>query len=86
MTTVSISLCPTELEFNNGDRYNHQKLIEAIKNYIETKFNDVYIITLQVGYKQGQKWAYINNDKEQGSQLLSEFFGTYGTDDELFEN
>ena len=81
---VSISICPTALEFDNGDRYDEDALLEAIREYVEARHPDVTITCLQIGHRQGDAWAKIDGDSEAGGELLSAFFEDHGTDEDLF--
>ena len=83
---ISISICPTELEVGSeGHMYDEAKLLPAIRKFIEARFGNAANITcLQVGFRQGDKWSRIDGDAFAGDELLSEFFGLYGTDAELF--
>ena len=81
---ISSSICPTELEFNNGDRYDEVALLEAIRRYVMERYPTATIACLQVGHRQGDKWATIDGDSDSGNDLLVEFFNDHGTDENLF--
>ena len=80
---IKISLCPTELEFNNGDRYHPQKLMDAMRTFLAKKYPRA-TVELQIGYRQGHKWAYANGNADWGKELVEEFFSKHGNDEELF--
>lgn len=83
---VSISLCPTDLEFPNGDRYDESKLLDAIRRFVAVMYPEAKITTLQVGHRQGDGWARIDGDDEAGAALMSAFWEAHddGTDECLF--
>jgi hypothetical protein len=83
---ISISICPTHLEVGSeGDMYDEAALLHAIREFVEAKLGKSANITcLQVGFRQGDQWARIDGDAFDGQELLSEFFGLYGNDEDLF--
>ena len=83
---VSSSICPTDLEVGSeGDRYAEAALLEAIREFIEARLGKLAEITcLQVGHRQGDKWARIDGDEEAGEALLADFFEDHGSDEDLF--
>jgi len=85
MPKIDISICPTAMEFPNGDMYDEDNLLEAIREHAMSTFPDgVQFACLQVGWQQGDEWAYINGDKEAGEEFLEGFFESRGTDEDLF--
>jgi hypothetical protein len=84
MATISISICPTQMEFNDGSLYDEDALLDAIRRFILGRHPGATIATLQIGYRQGDAWAKVNGDEEAGRELLADFFDRYGTDEELF--
>jgi len=85
MAKIDISICPTAMEFPNGDMYDEDNLLEAIREHAMSTFPDgVQFACLQVGWQQGDEWAYINGDKEAGEEFLQGFFESRGTDEDLF--
>lgn len=82
---VSISICPTDMEFANGDRYDEAALLAAIRKYVEERHPDAKITCLQVGHRQGDAWARIDGDDEAGAALVESFFEEHAADEELFE-
>jgi len=84
MTRISISICPTALQYDNGDTYDSDKLLDAIRLFTLTRHPGATITTLQIGQRQGDEWAMVDGDDEEGADLLAEFFDAHGTDDELF--
>jgi hypothetical protein len=81
---ISISICPTTLEFNNGDRYDADELLQAIRRFIARHHSDATISCLQIGHRQGDEWATIDGDADAGAELLTEFFDVHGTEAGLF--
>lgn len=84
MTRISISICPTALQYDNGDTYDSDKLLDAIRLFALTRHPDATITTLQIGHRQGDEWAKVDGDEEAGADLLAAFFDAHGTDDDLF--
>jgi len=85
MVKIDVSICPTAMEFPNGDMYDEAKLLDAIREHAMSTFPDgVQFACLQVGWQQGDEWAYINGDKEAGEEFLQGFFESRGTDEDLF--
>lgn len=82
---ISISICPTSLEYANGDTYDHELLLEAIREFIEKKHPSATISCLQIGYRQGDEWARVAGDEDVGDELIGEFFEQHGSDEDLFE-
>jgi hypothetical protein len=83
---VSISICPTDLEVGSeGDVYDEAALLEALREFIEARLGKLAeIVCLQVGHRQGDKWARIDGDEEAGAALLADFFEDHGADEDLF--
>ena len=82
--TISISICPTTLEFNNGDRYDEAALLGAMRAFIVATHPGAVISCLQVGHGQGDGWARIDGDDDAGAELVEEFFDVHGTEAGLF--
>jgi hypothetical protein len=80
---VEISICPTTLQFSNGDTYDPERLLNCLRKFILAKNPDAMIETLQVSHRQGG-WARIDGCSDQGNELLSEFFAKNGNDENLF--
>lgn len=81
---ISISICPTTLEFNNGDRYEEAALLDAIRSFISRRHPEAEIICLQIGHRQGDDWATVDGEDDAGAELLTEFFDVHGTEAGLF--
>lgn len=81
---ISISICPTSLEYANGDRYDEDTLLEAIRSYIERRHPGATIACLQIGHRQGDAWATVDGDSEAGDDLVEAFFADHGADEDLF--
>jgi hypothetical protein len=81
---ISISICPTSLQFDNGDTYHEGRLLAAIREFIEKKHPGATISCLQIGHRQGDAWAKLDGDSEDGEDLLVEFYETHGADEDLF--
>ena len=84
---INISICPTTLEFGDGSRYDEDKLLDAIREFVEANYpnrHPIYYSCLQVGHRQGDAWASVDGDEEAGRELLERFFEARGTDEELF--
>ena len=81
---VSISICPTEMEYPNGDLYDEHRLLAAIRKFVEQRHPGATISCLQVGYRQGDSWAHVDGDSEAGDELISAFFEAHAADDDLF--
>jgi hypothetical protein len=84
MTRISISICPTALQYDNGDTYDSDKLLDAIRLFTLTRHPDATFTTLQIGHRQGDEWAKVDGDEEAGADLLWAFFDAHGTDEDLF--
>lgn len=85
---VSISICPTSMEFANGDRYSETALLDAIRQFVMKRHPQARITCLQVGYRQGDEWARIDGDDEAGDELMQEFWAATdgGSEESLFED
>jgi hypothetical protein len=81
---VSISICPTEMEFNDGSRYDEQALLDAIREFVMQRHPEARIATLQIGHRQGDAWARVDGDDEAGGELLAAFWEGCGDDEGLF--
>jgi hypothetical protein len=84
MTKISISICPTQMEFNDGSRYDEDMLLAAIRDFVLARHPDATIATLQVGHRQGDYWARIDGDSEAGEDLILDFFREHAADNDLF--
>jgi len=83
---VSISICPTTLEFANGDFYDADKLLAAIRRHIEERYPKAKITCLQVGHRQGDEWSRVDGDDDAGEELMDTFWSENVTDSRLFVN
>lgn len=83
---INISLCPTSLEFANGDRYDEGNLLAAIRSFIEERHPTATITCLQIGHRQGDEWARIDGDDEAGAELIEAFWTGNAADARLFVN
>ena len=81
---ISISICPTSLEFTNGDLYDEHNLLAGIRSFVEERHPTATITCLQIGHRQGDEWSRIDGDEEAGIELLAAFFEEHGTDEDLF--
>jgi hypothetical protein len=81
---ISISICPASLQFDNGDTYDEQKLLAAIRSYIEKEAPGATISCLQIGHRQGDQWAKVDGNRDKGEHLLSGFFERHSGDEDLF--
>lgn len=79
---ISISICPTSLEFDNGDRYDATSLLTAIHEYIAKQHPEATVTCLQIGHRQGDEWARI--DGVDDADLIDSFFADHGADEDLF--
>ena len=84
MTRISISICPTTLQYANGDTYDSDKLLDAIRLFALTRHPGATFTALQIGHDQGDEWAKVDGDEEAGADLLGAFFDAHGTDEDLF--
>ena len=84
--TVSVSICPTSLEFATGDYYDEHKLLAAIRAFIEERHPEAKITCLQIGHRQGDGWWKIDGDDEAGAVLEEEFWNSRAADERLFVN
>lgn len=83
---ISISICPTSLEFDNGDEYNQHSLLVAIRKFIVEKHPGATISCLQIGHRQGDHFAIIDGSHDAGNELLDEFYEKHGADEDLFQD
>jgi hypothetical protein len=82
--TIDISICPTSLEYNNGDVYDADALLDAMRAFILDAHPDARIACLQIGYQQGDEWAAVDGDDQAGADLVADFFAAHGADEELY--
>jgi hypothetical protein len=75
--TVSISICPTSMEFPDGSRYDEDLLLDAIRAFVNKRHPEARITCLQVGYRQGDEWAKIGGDEEAGNEFMQEFWDSH---------
>ncbi len=76
--TISISICPTRLEFDNGDCMDEEAYLAAIRQAVHERWPDARIDTLQVGYSQGDDWATVDGRE---SDELTEVIDSIDTSD-----
>ena len=81
---ISISICPTSLQYDNGDTHDEQRLLAAIREFIEKKHPGATISCLQIGHRQGDSFAIIDGSHDAGDDLLAEFYERHGADEDLF--
>jgi hypothetical protein len=85
MRRISISLCPTGLEFANGDMYDAGKVLAAIRAFAAAHFPEgARFSTLQYGHRQGDAWAQVDGDEEAGEAFLDAFWAGRTADASLF--
>lgn len=80
---VDISICPTDLEYPNGDIYDADKLTAAIARFVAAK-HPAAEISVQVGHRHGESWACADGDADMGADLVAAFFDRHGSDADLF--
>jgi hypothetical protein len=84
-TIIDISLCPTSLEFDDGSRYDHDAVLDAIREFARETYQDGVVFScLQVGHQQGDEWASVDGFDEDGALFLDAFFAARGGDEDLF--
>lgn len=84
-TIIDISLCPSSLEFDDGSRYDHDALLDAIREFARETYQDGVVFScLQVGRRQGDEWSYIDGHGEDGTLFIEAFFADRGCDPDLF--
>lgn len=79
MTTVDISLCPTELPEPNGcgDTPTADEVLDAVRSFVDLRYPGATIRCLQVGHRQGHGWAAINGDADAGARFMEDFWQSY---------
>ena len=82
---ISIKICPATLEYDNGDTHDEQRLLAAIRKFIEEKHPSATISCLKVGDRQGESFAIVDGSYDDGDDLLAEFYERHGADEDLFE-
>ena len=80
---ISISICPTSLQFDNGDTYDENKLLESLREFC-LRQHPGSRVSLQVGHRQGDEWSTLNGDDELGLELVQDFFERHGGDKSLY--
>lgn len=83
MTTIDISICPTALEFDNGDRYDETRLVAAVRRHFECRYPSARV-SVQIGHRQGDAWATIDGDGSRGEDEMAEFWQLHASDERLF--
>jgi hypothetical protein len=87
MRRISISICPTTLEFASGDMYDGDKVLDAIREFAAEHFPEgAAFSTLQIGYRQGDDWAKVDGDEEAGAAFMDAFWTGRTADASLFVN
>ena len=85
MRQISISICPTELEFASGDMYDADALLDAIREFAGEHFPEgARFSTLQIGHRQGSGWATVDGDEEAGAAFMEAFWDGHAADARLF--
>lgn len=97
---VSISFCPTDLTDlevgNEGSVLDPDALLDRLRSWLLTKYPEAKIC-LQVGYRQGNRWARAWDSTFMGTalrheaedlakDLLDEFFAEHLADSDLYKN
>jgi hypothetical protein len=87
MRRISISICPTELEFACGDMFDGGKVLDAIRQFAGEHFPEgARFSTLQIGHRQGDGWAKVDGDEEAGAAFMDAFWTGRTADASLFVN
>jgi hypothetical protein len=87
MRRISISICPTALEFASGDMYDGDKVLDAIREFAAEHFPDgAAFSTLQIGHRQGDAWAKVDGSLEDGGDFMEAFWRGRAADASLFVN
>lgn len=81
---ISISLDPTDLEYSDGSRYDVEKLLARLREFVLAKYPDARITTLQVGHRQGDCWSLVDGDEDLGSDLTDAFWAKHAADEDLY--
>lgn len=76
MTTVDISICPTELPEDNGcgDTPTPGEVLDALRSFVDQRHPGATIRCLQIGHRQGDGWAAIDGDDDAGASLMEDFW------------
>lgn len=82
---ISISIDPADLEFADGSRLDSDKLLAAVREFAEAAHPDATFVTLQIGHRQGECWAWVDADTNAGDELMDAFWAARGSDETLFE-
>ena len=80
--SIEISLCPTTLECGDS-HYDETRLIRSIGRWLESRHPEA-VISVQVGYRQGDAWATIDGDREAGAEEMAEYWEIHADDESLF--
>lgn len=84
-TYIDISICPTDLEGgDSGDIRNERRVIKSVVRFAAARHPEA-MITVQVGHRQGDKWATINHNPELGRELMADYWEAHADDDSLYE-
>lgn len=87
MRRISISICPTALEFASGDMYDGDKVLDAIREFAAERFPEgAAFLTLQIGHRQGDAWAKVDGSPEDGDAFMDAFWTGRAADASLFVN
>jgi hypothetical protein len=87
MRRISISICPAAMEFANGDMYDADKVLDAIREFAAERFPEgAAFSTLQIGHRQGDAWAKVDGSFEDGDAFMDEFWTGRAADASLFVN
>ena len=80
---VEICICPTDLEVN-GDRYDEEKLILAIRYFVLGRLGvGLEDIDVRIGYAQGVCWERFDGEPTAANEMMRHFWG-YAYDPALF--
>lgn len=79
MTTVDISICPTELPEDNGcgDTPTPGEVLDALREFVGKTYPKATIRCLQIGHRQGDGWAAIDGNDEAGAIFMENFWDDF---------
>jgi hypothetical protein len=83
--SIDIGICPTELEAGDGgDIRDGDRVVESVKAYARNLYPNATLIEVQIGWRQGSKWAFVGDSAEAGRILMDDYWDAHADDETLF--
>ncbi len=77
---IRISICPTDLDTGDARPMNGERVLAELTDWVIGNYPTAAIDCMQIGYRQGQAFATVDNDETAGQELMQRFWSSVDRD------